>query len=85
MQQIAASISVVMGERMRAEGADSGAAEAWAFGLVGMVHMAGDWWIERRTIPKERLVEYLVTLLWEGLGAASGTDPGRSGLPPGET
>lgn len=84
VKQIAASISVVMGERMRAEGADSGAAELWAYGLVGMVHMAGDWWIERRTIPKERLVEYLVTLLWEGLGAASGTEASHAAPPIGE-
>ena len=69
VEQIARSISVVMGERMRAEGVDSGAAEPWSYGLVGMVHMAADWWMERRTIPKERLVEYLVALLWEGLGS----------------
>jgi len=76
VEQIARTISVVMGERMRAEGADSGAAEPWSYGLVGMVHMAADWWMERRTIPKERLVEYLVTLLWEGLGST-----GESGRP----
>jgi AcrR family transcriptional regulator len=70
VEQIARSISVVMGEHMRAEGVDSGAAEPWSYGLVGLVHMAGDWWIERRTMPKERLVEYLVTLLWDGLGSA---------------
>jgi AcrR family transcriptional regulator len=79
VEQIARTISVVMGERMRAEGVDSGAAEPWSYGLVGMVHMAADWWMERRTIPKDRLVEYLVTLLWEGLGSTGeggGPQPG---------
>lgn len=77
-QEVARSISVVMGERLRDERTDSGAAEPWAYGLVGMVHMAGDWWIERRTMPKERLVEYVVALLWDGLGVTSSSDPTRS-------
>lgn len=60
-------MAVVLGERLRQLGADSGAAEPWAHGIVGMVHLAADWWVERRTMPRARLVEYLVALLWEGL------------------
>ena len=32
-----------------------------------MVHLAGDWWVERRTMPRERLVDYLAGLLWHGM------------------
>lgn len=70
IRQVAADVAVVLGERMRDAGLDSGAAEPWAFGIVGMVHLAGDWWADRRTMPRERLVEYLVTLLWSGLAGA---------------
>ena len=69
MRQVATEIAVVLGERVRALGGDSGAAEPWAFGLVGMVHLAGDWWVERQTMPRATLVEYLVALVWDGIGS----------------
>ena len=67
-------VAVVLGEQLRAAGRDSGPAEAWAFGIVGMVHLAGDWWLDRRTLTRERLADYLSSLLWHGLaGAGAGT------------
>jgi len=70
VRQVGQEVAVVLGERMRQVGADSGAAEPWAFGIVGMVHLAGDWWLERRAMPRARLVDYLTALLWNGMGAA---------------
>ncbi|HEU5151433.1 MAG TPA: TetR family transcriptional regulator [Iamia sp.] len=67
--EIARSVAVVLGEELRRAGADSGAAEPWAFGIVGMVHLSGDWWVRNRTLPRDRLVTYLVDLLWDGFGA----------------
>jgi AcrR family transcriptional regulator len=67
VRQVAQAVSVVMGERLRQVGSDSGAAEPWAYGLVGMVHLAGDWWVERRAMPRARLVEYLTSLVWDGM------------------
>ncbi len=67
VEEISRFISLELGQRLRAAGADSGAAEPWAYGLVGMVHLAGDWWVQRRTMPREQLVEYLVSLTWEGM------------------
>jgi AcrR family transcriptional regulator len=64
-------VALVLGEVLRANGRDSGAAEPWAYGIVGMVHLAGDWWVERRTIPRETLADYLTVLLYEGLGSVS--------------
>ena len=72
VRQIASEVAVVLGERLRAAGADSGPAEPWAYGLVGMVQLAGDWWIERRSLPRARLVEYLTRLVWDGLDAVAG-------------
>jgi AcrR family transcriptional regulator len=60
-------ITQAIGEAMRARGLDSGAAEPWAYAIVGAVHLAGDWWLERRVMPRERLVEYLTALVWDGM------------------
>jgi AcrR family transcriptional regulator len=70
-------VAVVLGEQMRALGVDSGAAEAWAFGIVGMVHMAGDWWLDRQTLTRARLADYLASLLWHGLAGASNPEENR--------
>lgn len=66
IHQVANEVALVLGEELRRFGLDSGAAEPWAHGIVGMVQLAGDRWLEHRTMPRETLVEYLVTLLWSG-------------------
>ena len=68
IREISRQVAVLLGEQLRTAGLDSGPAEPWAFGIVGMVHLAGDWWVERRTMPRERLVDYLAGLLWHGMG-----------------
>lgn len=60
-------ITQAIGEALRARRLDSGVAEPWAFAIVGAVHMAGDWWLERKTMPRERLVDYLTSLVYEGM------------------
>ena len=78
MPRIAQEVALVLGERMRDAGLDSGAAEPWAYGIVGMVHLAGHWWLGRGTMPRARLVEYLTSLLWNGLpGSALVADESR--------
>ena len=74
VRQVAQQVALVMGERLRELGHDSGAAEPWAYGLVGMVHFAGDWWVERRAMPRARLVEYLTALVWDGLASLDQPD-----------
>jgi AcrR family transcriptional regulator len=70
-------ITQAIGEAMRQQGLDSGAAEPWGYAIVGAVHLAGDWWLERRTMPRERLVDYLTSLVWDGMEnyRTPGTDP----------
>ena len=71
--EVARNVAVVLGDRLRAIGADSGGAEPWAYALVGMVHLAGDWWVNRRTMARDTLVDYLVALVWDGLGRLDGS------------
>ena len=66
-EQIARLLATIIGERLRAVGLDSGGAEAWAQGLVGMVQSAGDWWLERRTMSRAALTDYLTTIIWGGV------------------
>lgn len=77
VHEVAGRIASVVGERLRELGRDSGAAEPWAYALVGMTHQAGDWWLDRRSMPRARLVEYLVALAWDGLAAVATPVPGR--------
>lgn len=76
-QTIASLLSSLIGVRLREADLDPGGAEAWAIGLVGMVQSAGDWWLERQTMSREAVTDYLTTLIWGGvagvLGAATTT------------
>lgn len=60
-------LAAVLAEDLRSRGLDAHAAEPWARGIVGMVQVAGDWWLEQRSMTRERLVDHLVALLWSGL------------------
>lgn len=66
-EHIARLLTTLIGDRLRAAGHDSGGAEVWAHGLVGMVESAGDWWLERRTMSRSAVAGYLTTLIWGGL------------------
>lgn len=68
-EQIARLLAILIGERLRAAGRDSGGAEVWAHGLVGMVQNAGDWWLERRTMSRATVTSYLTSLIWGGISA----------------
>jgi AcrR family transcriptional regulator len=49
-------------------GLDSEAAEPWAHGIVGMMQAVASWWLEHPDVPRERLVDQLTMLLWDGFG-----------------
>jgi AcrR family transcriptional regulator len=82
-ERIARTLAMIIGERLRALGLDSGGAEAWAQGLVGMVQSAGDWWLERRTMSRAALTDYLTTLIWGGVSGvlAMADAPGPLPMP----
>jgi AcrR family transcriptional regulator len=73
-QQIARLLATLIGDGLRNRDLDSGGAEAWAQGLVGMVQSAGDWWVERRTMSRAALTEYLTAMIWGGLADVLGGD-----------
>lgn len=78
VNMLARVIARALGEWLRDQGADSGAAEPWAYGTVGLVHTITEWWLERRTLSKRDLIMYLTSLIWSGLsgnGLALGNEP----------
>ncbi len=70
MSDIGSQIAVTLGSALRRAGADSGAAEPWAYAIVGMTFAGAGWWLERRSMSKDDLVGYLSQLLWSGLSGA---------------
>lgn len=70
LHHLGARVASLAGEALRERGLDSGPAEPWGYGIVGMVHLVGDWWLERPVMPRERVVAYLADLLWGGLAGA---------------
>jgi AcrR family transcriptional regulator len=75
--ELGKQVARALGEWLRSQGADSGPAEPWAFGVLGMVHVSTEWWLERRTLSRKDLVEYLTTLLWSGLEAHAAATAGH--------
>jgi AcrR family transcriptional regulator len=75
-------IAIALGSALRRAGADSGAAEPWAFAIVGMTLGGANWWLERRSMSKDDLVDYLTQLLWSGLSGAGLARPDRAAAAP---
>jgi AcrR family transcriptional regulator len=63
----AEQIATVLRGGLRQVGFDPGAAEPWSYAIVGMTLSAGEWWLDRRTMSRDDLVDYLTQLLWSGL------------------
>ena len=64
----AATIAQATRQDLERLGLDAEAAEPWAHGIVGMMQFVAAWWLDARAVPRERLVEQLTSLLWEGFG-----------------
>ena len=77
IRRVAGEVSVVVREELGRAGVDTGGVEPWAYGLVGMVYLAGDWWLETGTMSRSQLVDYLVTLVWGGFGRLATAEPAR--------
>jgi len=66
-RMIASAVTAVLGDYMRAFGLDSGGAEPWAHGVVGLVQNIGEWWLERQSMSKDSVVEYTTTIIWAAI------------------
>lgn len=72
---VAEQVAVVLERELDDAGLDTSASEAWAYGLVGMVHFTGDWWSRTTTPRRAVLVDQLTTLLWSGFAGIGLGDP----------
>jgi AcrR family transcriptional regulator len=64
---IAGALTTIFTDRLHQLGMDPGGAATWAHAGVGMVQAAGDWWLERRPLPREALRDYLLMMVWGAL------------------
>lgn len=64
---IAVAVTALLGDYMRAFNMDSGAAEPWAHGVVGLVENIGVWWLERQSMGRESVVEYTTEIIWSAI------------------
>jgi AcrR family transcriptional regulator len=70
MALVAGLITTALVDALRQRGRAVEGAEAWAYGLAGMVYTAGDWWLQQRTMSRGALTSYLTSLIWGGLAGA---------------
>jgi AcrR family transcriptional regulator len=56
-------------DSLRRAGLDPGFADPWAHCVSGMIRSAGISWLETRSLPRARLVDYLTTILWDGFSS----------------
>jgi AcrR family transcriptional regulator len=56
-------------DNLRRAGVHPGFAEPWAECVSGMIRAAGTSWLDTRSLPRERLVDYLTTILWDGFAS----------------
>jgi AcrR family transcriptional regulator len=77
VRQVAERVTGVLEAELTRAGVATGAAPAWAHGIVGMVQLAADWWLDERSMQRDELADALVTLLWSGFGSLPGAGGGR--------
>jgi AcrR family transcriptional regulator len=61
------ALSTLLGDYLRAFDMDSGAAEPWGHGIVGLVQNVSEWWLERRSMSRDAVVEYLTQIIWAAI------------------
>jgi AcrR family transcriptional regulator len=66
-EHIATALTTVLGDHMRAYGLDSGAAEPWAYGMTGLVQSTGEWWLQRRSMSRATVAEYVTQIIWAAI------------------
>ena len=64
---IATALTAVLGDHLRAYGLDSGGAEPWANGITGLVQSTGEWWLQRRSMSRATVAEYVTQIIWAAI------------------
>ncbi len=79
---IANAIAKLIGDTLRRLGIDTGGAEPWAHGLIGMGLAVGEWHLRRDVMSREATAEYLGSFIghaFSGFAADHGASFDRSG------
>ena len=79
---VAQTLSRALGDGLTELGVDSGGAEPWAYGLVGLGLATGEWWLRRRTMSKAAVSRHLSQFVWhafEGVAREHGVRVDREG------
>jgi hypothetical protein len=71
IERVAGVLESAISETLTAAGVDARPAETWAYGVVGMMHLAGAHWVSAASQSRELLVADLVSLVTDGLLGAS--------------
>ena len=67
MGDIAANVEVLLAKEFKQRGYDRKIAPVMARALVGMVALAGQWWLDAGKPARETVSAHLVNLAWNGL------------------
>jgi AcrR family transcriptional regulator len=67
ISDIASQVEHILGQEFAVRGYDSKLAGLYSQALVGMVALAGQWWLDARKPKREEVAAHLVNLAWNGL------------------
>jgi AcrR family transcriptional regulator len=65
--EVARKVEHILGGQFDSRGYDPRLAELYSQALVGMVSLVGQWWLDNRSLPKERVAAHLVNVSYNGL------------------
>lgn len=74
---IATAVARSLGQILHGLNIDTGGAEPWAHGIVGLGLAQGEWWLRRQTMSRSVAAAYLADFIWQavrGLAQSSGVD-----------
>jgi AcrR family transcriptional regulator len=80
ISEVARKVEHILGEQFSARGYDARLAELYSQALVGMVALAGQWWLDTRAPDKQEVAAHLVNLAYNGL-AHLDPDPALTSRP----
>ncbi|MFF8815334.1 TetR/AcrR family transcriptional regulator [Streptomyces pactum] len=63
----AAELTRVFDEALHHLGLDTRGAEPWAHAVVGMVHNTAEWWLEKRPMSRQEIVDRLTEMVWAAI------------------
>jgi AcrR family transcriptional regulator len=66
LSEVCDAVVASVEQHLRDAGLDTTPARTWGEGMVGMVQLVGDRWLERQDLARDELVGQLTELLWSG-------------------